>query len=122
MDIYDGKKIKKDVLIIGGGPAGMAAMDSLYELGITDILLAERSEKLGGLLEQCIHDGFGLIKLGRNYSGPEYADVYISKLGKLNNSILRNATVTNIREISSDTAAYPLCSDIATANGTITIE
>ena len=122
MDIYDGKKIKKDVLIIGGGPAGMAAMDSLYELGITDILLAERSEKLGGLLEQCIHDGFGLIKLGRNYSGPEYADVYISKLGKLNNSILRNATVTNIREISSDTATYPLCSDIATANGTITIE
>ena len=74
MTHFKDNKLKKDVLVIGGGPAGMAALDALYEMGITDILLAERSEKLGGLLEQCIHDGFGLIKLGKNYSGPEHTD------------------------------------------------
>ena len=136
MDLHDGRTIQKDVLIIGGGPAGMAAMDALYELGITDIILAERSEKLGGLLEQCIHDGFGLIKFGNDYSGPEYAEIYARKLKKLYDNILLNATVTSIRpaaenlDVCSDNTDhknaeeinYSIRAEIATVNGTVTVE
>ena len=121
MTHFKDNKLKKDVLVIGGGPAGMAALDALYEMGITDILLAERSEKLGGLLEQCIHDGFGLIKLGKNYSGPEYAEIYSNKLKKQYDNILTQATVTNIKPLAGD-GDYTACVNIATAGGTIEVE
>ena len=52
--------MKKDLLIIGGGPAGMAAAVAAYDKGITDILILERDRELGGILNQCIHNGFGL--------------------------------------------------------------
>ena len=121
MTHFKDNKLKKDVLVIGGGPAGMAALDALYEMGINDILLAERSEKLGGLLEQCIHDGFGLIKLGKNYSGPEYAEIYSNKLKKQYDNILTQATVTNIKPLAGD-GDYTACVNIATAGGTIEVE
>ena len=64
--------IQKDVIIVGGGPAGLAAAVELYKKGVKDILILERDEKLGGILQQCIHNGFGLHKFGEELTGPEY--------------------------------------------------
>ena len=66
----------KDLVIIGGGPAGMSAVIAAYESGIRDILILERDEHLGGILQQCIHNGFGLHKFGEELTGPEYAWKY----------------------------------------------
>ena len=54
----------KDLVIIGGGPAGMSAAIAAYESGVRDILILERDAGLGGILQQCIHNGFGLHKFG----------------------------------------------------------
>ena len=66
-----------DAVIVGGGPAGMAAALSLHENGIKDILILERDRELGGILTQCIHNGFGLHTFGEELTGPEYAHRYI---------------------------------------------
>ena len=65
--------MKKDLVIIGGGPAGMAAAVSAYDAGVRDMLIIERDVKLGGILCQCIHNGFGLHRFGEELTGPEYA-------------------------------------------------
>lgn len=69
-----------DVLIIGGGPAGLAAAIGAYEAGCRDILILEREEKLGGILKQCIHNGFGLHTFKEELTGPEYAARFIDKV------------------------------------------
>ena len=69
-----------DVVIIGGGPAGLAAAVRLYDMGVKDILILEREHQLGGILKQCIHDGFGLTRFGETLSGPEYADRFIQEV------------------------------------------
>ena len=66
-----------DAIIVGGGPAGLAAALSLKENGITDILILERDKELGGILNQCIHNGFGLHTFDEELTGPEYAQRYI---------------------------------------------
>jgi len=62
-----------DLIIIGGGPAGMSAALAAYECGIRDLLILERDSALGGILQQCIHNGFGLHRFGEELTGPEYA-------------------------------------------------
>lgn len=69
-----------EVLIIGGGPAGLAAAIGAYEAGCRDILILEREEKLGGILKQCIHNGFGLHTFKEELTGPEYAKRFIDKV------------------------------------------
>ncbi len=65
-----------ELVIVGGGPAGMAAAVAAYEEGLRDILILERDDSLGGILRQCIHNGFGLHRFGEELSGPEYAYRY----------------------------------------------
>lgn len=67
-----------DLVIIGGGPAGLAAAAAAWDAGVGDILVLEREDALGGMLNQCIHSGFGLQVLGRDLTGPEFAWELIS--------------------------------------------
>jgi NADPH-dependent 2,4-dienoyl-CoA reductase/sulfur reductase-like enzyme len=73
------KKVR-DLVIVGGGPAGMAAALAAYEAGCRDILLLERDQVLGGILNQCIHTGFGLHYFKDELTGTEYAERFITKL------------------------------------------
>ena len=71
------------VAVIGGGPAGLAAAISAYEAGCKDVILIERDRLLGGILNQCIHDGFGLHRFGEAMTGPEYAQRDIDRFHEL---------------------------------------
>ena len=88
--------IKKDVIIIGGGAAGLAAAVACREQEIEDILIIERESALGGILKQCIHDGFGLIKFQHSYTGPEYAQKYVDEVEKQNIPYLLDSMVINM--------------------------
>ena len=69
-----------DLVVVGGGAAGLAAALAAYEQGVKDILILEKEPCLGGILEQCIHNGFGLHTFKEQLSGPEYAQRYIDKV------------------------------------------
>ena len=71
-----------DIAIIGGGSAGLAAAISAYDTGIKDIVLFEKSNELGGILNQCIHSGFGLHTFKEELTGPEYAFKFIKEFKK----------------------------------------
>ena len=77
--------LKRQLVVIGGGPAGMGAAISAYEAGVKDILLIERDQYLGGILNQCIHTGFGLSYFKKNLTGPEYAHRFIEKIQAIDN-------------------------------------
>ena len=88
----------RDLVIIGGGPAGMSAAIAAYEQGVRDILILERDESLGGILQQCIHNGFGLHKFGEELTGPEYAWKYEQKVRQLHIETKCNTMVLDITE------------------------
>ena len=85
-----------DVVIIGGGPAGLSAELGAKKKGCSNILIIERSEKLGGILNQCIHNGFGLHTFKEELTGPEYAYRYIKMVEKEEIPFLLNTTVLSI--------------------------
>lgn len=85
-----------DVAIIGGGPAGLAAAVQLKKQGIEDILVIEREKQLGGILRQCIHDGFGLTRFGETLSGPEYSQRFIDMADSLGIQAVTDATVIDL--------------------------
>lgn len=87
-----------DLVIIGGGPAGMSAALAAYEKGIRDILILERDENLGGILQQCIHNGFGLHNFGEELTGPEYAWRYEERVRELKIPLKLNTMVLDITE------------------------
>lgn len=76
--------MKHDIVIIGGGPAGLAAAVACYDNGAKDVVIIERGEELGGILNQCIHNGFGLTRFKESLSGPEYAERFIDEVKKRN--------------------------------------
>ena len=69
-----------DLVIIGGGPAGLAAAVAAYDSGVTDVLVIERERRTGGILNQCVHNGFGLKTFNESLTGPEYAARYADKV------------------------------------------
>ena len=87
---------KVDSIIIGGGPAGLSAAVALHKSGVENILILERENALGGILRQCIHDGFGLDRFGESLSGPEYASRFIKEVEKRKIPYITNATVMSI--------------------------
>ena len=87
-----------DLVIIGGGPAGMSAAAAAYDSGIRDILILERDNALGGILQQCIHNGFGLHKFGEELTGPEYAYRYEEQIIEKGIACKLNTMVLDITE------------------------
>lgn len=94
-----------DVIIIGGGPAGLAAAAELFRRGVRKMLIVEREKQLGGILRQCIHDGFGLTRFKTTLSGPEYAHRFIEEIDRMGISCVTDATVLEITGSRLVTAA-----------------
>ena len=86
-----------DVCVIGGGPAGLAAAIAADKEGAR-VLLIEREERLGGILKQCIHDGFGLVRFGEMLTGPEYAERFIEEFERREIACRIQAFVTQIHK------------------------
>jgi NADPH-dependent 2,4-dienoyl-CoA reductase/sulfur reductase-like enzyme len=92
------RSVDAEVVVIGGGPAGMAAALSAWEWGARRVFLLERNPHLGGILNQCIHPGFGLRLFGEELTGPEYAERYIEALEKTEVEVLTDTTVLEVGE------------------------
>ncbi len=98
------ENMSADLVIVGGGPAGMAAAVAAYEAGLRDILVLERGCALGGILRQCIHNGFGLHRFGEELTGPEYAFRYETKVREYGIPFMTNTMVIDISEDRKVTA------------------
>ncbi len=92
------KKNQIDIAVIGGGPAGLAAALTAREEGFEKVVLIERDKDLGGILNQCIHDGFGLIRFGKQLSGCEYSQRYINMVKEAGVEVHTDTMVLEITE------------------------
>ena len=95
-----------DIVIIGGGPAGLAAAAAAKRAGVEDILILERDSVLGGILNQCIHNGFGLHTFKEELTGPEYASRYIDQVKELGIPYRLNTSIPRRR--ASDLLFFPI--------------
>lgn len=107
-----------DAVIVGGGPAGLAAAVKLYDLGMRNLVILEREDRLGGILKQCIHDGFGLTRFGETLSGPEYASRFIRDAEKRDISYICDTTVVEITD-AEDAGGIPMHRVIGVHEGAI---
>ncbi len=98
-----------DIVIIGGGPAGLAAAVAAREAGCDRLLLFERDEVLGGILPQCIHTGFGLHVFQEELTGPEYAQRFIDRVHALEIPVQCGTTVLDVTRDRVVTAVSPMC-------------
>ena len=99
------KTMNYDIVIIGGGPAGMAAAVEVAENGKESVLLIERDKSLGGILQQCIHDGFGLFRFGKRLAGTEYAQRYIDMVHEKRIEV---KTDTMVLDLSDERVLYAI--------------
>ena len=104
-----------DIVVIGGGPAGLAAAIAAYDNGAKNVLILEREERLGGILNQCIHNGFGLTRFKESLSGPEYAARFIDEVNARDIEVMTKTTVLSLSNDKKVTA-------INTEYGVFTIE
>ncbi|MFZ3111242.1 MAG: FAD-dependent oxidoreductase [Rectinemataceae bacterium] len=111
------KQMRFDAVVIGGGAAGMSAAVELKEKGYSAIIV-EREEELGGILMQCIHNGFGLIEFNEELTGPEFAQRVHEKVKKLGIQALCGATVLELRQEGDRHVVY--C--VSSADGVVRIE
>lgn len=93
-----------DLVIVGGGPAGLAAAVSARDHGIESILIIERDKELGGILNQCIHNGFGLHTFKEELTGPEYAARFVAQVLERGIEYKINTMVMDISTIDGSTA------------------
>lgn len=101
--------IEKELVVIGGGSAGMAAAIQAYNEGIKDILILEKDDKLGGILNQCIHNGFGLTEFKEELTGPEYLSRFVQQINELHIEYKLSSTVI---ELTKDLkVVYSNCQD-----------
>ena len=89
-------EIQTDVVIVGGGPAGLSAAVAAKKEGVEKVLIVERDEKLGGILQQCIHPGFGLTYFHKELTGPEYAGHFKEEALALGAEVLLNSMVLEV--------------------------
>ncbi|MCI9142185.1 MAG: FAD-dependent oxidoreductase [Lachnospiraceae bacterium] len=90
------RREQADLVIIGGGPAGLAAAVAAYDSGVRDLLILERDSHAGGILQQCIHNGFGLHRFQKELTGPEYAGEYEKMVAERNIAIRCGSMVLNV--------------------------
>ena len=91
-----------ELIIVGGGPAGLAAAISAKESGIEKLLILERDYELGGILNQCIHNGFGLHTFKEELTGPEYAQRFIEQVFEKNIPYKLNTMVLDIEDCGEE--------------------
>ncbi len=92
------RKLRADVVVIGGGPAGMAAALGAKEGGAKDVFLLERGNELGGILNQCIHPGFGVQLFREELTGPEYAGVFTERLSSSGVEVMTSTLVCEVKK------------------------
>lgn len=105
-----------DVCVLGGGPAGLAAAISAADNGARTLII-EREAKLGGILKQCIHDGFGIVRFGERLTGPEYAGRFIKEMVKRDIDYITNAFATDAKRLPDGTFSF----EVQSAQGVLNI-
>lgn len=105
-----------DVCVLGGGPAGLAAAISAADNGAKTLII-EREAKLGGILKQCIHDGFGIVRFGERLTGPEYAGRFIKEMVKRDIDYITNAFATDAKRLPDGTFSF----EVQSAQGVLSI-
>ncbi len=105
-----------DVCVLGGGPAGLAAAVSAADNGAKTLII-EREAKLGGILKQCIHDGFGIVRFGERLTGPEYAGRFIKEMVKRDIDYITNAFATDAKRLPDGIFSF----EVQSAQGVLNI-